>query len=235
MRIRHGPARGMKWITGSSIHGCWLGTYELAKQIALQRFVKPGMVVYDIGAQAGFYTLFFSRLVGEAGRVYAFEPCPYEAHFLVNHVRINELANVRIVQAAVGERTGLVGMTIDRGMTQNQICNRSESVLAVPAVTLDRSGLEPPDLIKMDVEGAESLVLKGARDTLCNARPVVFIALHGPEQRAECVGILRSSGYGIYSLKGQPLDKASPTDEIYGLLTQPTVGKVARSEGPIEI
>lgn len=216
MRIRHGPARGMKWITGSSIHGCWLGTYELAKQIALQRFVKSGMVVYDIGAQAGFYTLFFSRLVGEAGRVYAFEPCPYEAHFLVDHVRINELANVRIVQAAVGERTGLVGMTIDRGLTQNQICNHSDSVLTAPTVTLDHSGLEPPDLIKIDVEGAESAVLKGARDTLCKARPVVFIALHGPEQRAACVEALRGSGYGVYNLEGQPVDQAAVIDDIYG-------------------
>lgn len=56
VRIRRGPAQGMKWIVGSSNHGCWLGTYELEKQLALQRAVRQGMVVYDIGAQAGFYT-----------------------------------------------------------------------------------------------------------------------------------------------------------------------------------
>jgi hypothetical protein len=64
--ILTGPAKGQKWIVGSSNHGCWLGTYELEKQAVLERFVKPGMTVYDIGAQAGFYSLFFSRLVGGA-------------------------------------------------------------------------------------------------------------------------------------------------------------------------
>ena len=58
--IRLGPAQDMKWIIGSGHHGCWLGSYELDKQCALEHFVNTGMVVYDIGAQAGFYTLFFS-------------------------------------------------------------------------------------------------------------------------------------------------------------------------------
>src|SRR4051794_37935389 len=97
MRIRRGPARGMKWIAGSSIHGCWLGTYELEKQQVLERFVRPGMTVYDIGANAGFYTLFFSSLVGDTGRVFAFEPCPYAARFLIDHVQMNGLSNVRVI------------------------------------------------------------------------------------------------------------------------------------------
>jgi len=228
MRIRRGPARGMKWITGSSIHGCWLGTYEFDKQTALLRFVKPGMVVYDIGRRPDF-TRYSSQARRESGRVYAFEPCPYEAHFLVDHVRINELANVRIVQAAVGERTGLVGMTIDRGLTQNQICNHSNSVLTVPAVTLDRSGLEPPDLIKMDVEGAESAVLKGAQATLHDARPVVCSASRAWATRRVC-RILRASEYDIYSLKGQPMDQAAAIVEIYGFPAEPALAKVMRGD-----
>ncbi len=69
VRIRRGPAKGLRWIVGSSTHGCWLGTYEMDKQRALSQFVKPGMTVYDIGAQAGFYTLAFARQVADAGRV----------------------------------------------------------------------------------------------------------------------------------------------------------------------
>jgi len=117
MNIRRGPTRRMKWIAGSAIHGCWLGTYQLDKQVALQRFVQPGLTVYDIGPQAGFYTLLFSRLVGDRGRVFAFEPCPYEARFLVDHVRMNKLANVRVILAAVADQAGLVAMSTDRGMT----------------------------------------------------------------------------------------------------------------------
>jgi protein-L-isoaspartate O-methyltransferase len=102
MHIRHGPARGMRWISGSATHGCWLGTYELAKQALVARLVRPGMTVYDIGAQAGFYTLIFSRLVGPSGHVIAFEPCVSELGYLLAHVKLNALTNIRVVQAAVG-------------------------------------------------------------------------------------------------------------------------------------
>src|SRR5580698_11236472 len=73
-RIRKGPNKGFKWVAGSSVHSCWLGTYELRKQYQLERRIRPGMTVYDIGANAGFYTLLFSRLVGATRTVYAFEP-----------------------------------------------------------------------------------------------------------------------------------------------------------------
>jgi FkbM family methyltransferase len=219
MRIRRGPARGMKWIAGSSIHGCWLGTYELEKQAALQRFVRSGMTIYDIGAQAGFYTLFFSRLTGEGGRVFAFEPCPYETRFLVDHVRMNSLTNVKIIQAAVGDRTRFVGISTDRGSCQNQICDDSSTALMVPCVDLDSLDLPPSDLIKIDVEGTESAVLEGAQRILREARPVVFVALHSNEQRRKCAAILRVAGYTICDLQGQPVKGVPETDEIYAVPT----------------
>ncbi len=74
IRIRTGANRGLIWIVGSSIHQCWLGIYEAEKQKALSREVKQGMVVWDIGANVGFYTLAFARAVGGKGCVIAFEP-----------------------------------------------------------------------------------------------------------------------------------------------------------------
>ena len=62
------------------------------------------MTVYDVGAQAGFYTLMVSRIVGDSGQVFAFEPSVREARYLIEHVRLNQLRNVRIVQAAVGSQ-----------------------------------------------------------------------------------------------------------------------------------
>ena len=72
--ILQGALRGKKWTVGSSTHGCWLGSFEYEKQKALQCAIKTGQVVYDIGANVGFYSLFASVLVGEAGHVYSFEP-----------------------------------------------------------------------------------------------------------------------------------------------------------------
>src|SRR5690348_7048474 len=74
--VRGGVNAGMKWRVGAHTHGCWLGTYEKSKQQAVVRLVRAGMNVVDIGANAGFYTLAFSRLAGPGGRVWAFEPLP---------------------------------------------------------------------------------------------------------------------------------------------------------------
>jgi FkbM family methyltransferase len=217
LHIRGGPARGMKWIAGSSINGCWLGSYELEKQKALLRFVKPGMTVYDVGAQAGFYTLFSSRIVGKTGRVFAFEPYPHCARFLVDHVRMNGLSNVRVLQIAVGERNGFIGMTVDHGLMENKVHDSSGSILMVAVVTIDDCGLSTPDIIKLDVEGAEHKVLQGAQMVLRETRPILFIALHGSAQRELCSTFLSKAGYAIYELGGARLHEPVAVDEIYAL------------------
>ena len=217
LRIRRGPAKGLKWTSGSCNHGCWLGTYELSKQDALLRFVKPGMTIYDIGAQAGFYTLFFSRLVGSEGLVYSFEPSAVAVQALLFHVNSNGLKNVRIVQAAVAERPGLCTFTFDRGATQNMLVSEYDTGLLVPTVSLDDMRITPPSLIKMDVEGAESGVLAGARRVIERYRPILFIALHGEVQHQACRTVLNAVGYRIYDLAGGEIRGPIETDEVYAL------------------
>jgi len=175
------------------------------------------MTVYDIGAQAGFYTLFFSQLVGDSGQCFAFEPCPYESRFLADHVRMNRLTNVRVIQAAVAERTGFVGISTDRGCCQNQICDDAKTALMVPCVDLDSLEVPSPDLIKIDVEGAESDVLGGASRTLREKRPVVFVALHSDKQSTKCTALLKAAGYAVYDLKGQSVNGVPSGDEIYAV------------------
>ncbi|MGO9059420.1 MAG: FkbM family methyltransferase [Candidatus Binataceae bacterium] len=217
MTIRRGPALGMKWIAGSANHGCWLGTYELRKQRALERLVKPGTRVYDVGAQAGYYTLVLSGLVGSRGMVYAFEPCPYETRFLLDHVRLNNLRNVRVVQSAMSDHSGLSGFTTSRVQTQNSLSPAEDTIFLVTTTRLDDLAVPPPDLIKMDVEGAESAVLRGARNTLSRHRPVVFVALHGAEQLKQCFELLRQANYGIYNLEGKAMARETCEDEIIAL------------------
>jgi len=225
--ILRGPAKGQKWIVGSSNHGCWLGTYELEKQTTLVRFVKLGMTVYDVGAQAGFYTLFFSRLVG-GGQVYAFEPLPENLRYLLAHIAMNRLSNVKVVQVALADKTGLAGFTVDRGKSQNALVRLGDSPLVVATMSLDElveeHGFPPPNLIKLDVEGAEASILEGARLTLERHRPVVFVALHGREQATRCLRLLEQLQYECRSLDGRRVAQDDGVDKIYAVPEEATGG-----------
>jgi FkbM family methyltransferase len=221
--IRNGPARGLKWIVGSSNHGCWLGTFELESQRVFESIVRPGVTVYDVGANAGFFTLFFSRLTGPRGRVIAFEPCPYEMRYLLEHLRMNALENVLAFEVAVTDQTGLSGFSYGRARSQNTLVSSTESSLQVATVTLDAfaEGMPPPDFIKIDVEGAEASVLRGAAELLRKRRPALFLELHGDDQVHmqwhTCVDQLRSANYEIYDLSGRTINGKLDQFRIYAL------------------
>jgi len=210
----------MKWIAGSSIHSCWLGWYELDKQVAIKPYIKPGMTVFDIGANAGFYTLAFSRLVGAQGRVWAFEPLAENVSNLIKHIRLNNLSNTTLVQAVVAGSSGIVGFDTEGKLTG---AISEEEFYKVPTVALDNlveSNAAPvPDVIKIDVEGAESMVLEGARSLLQQKRPILFLALHGDEETSRCLRILRFLRYKVFFLDGTPLDVTTSRndEEIYAV------------------
>jgi len=203
-----GINKGAAWICGSSIHGCWLGTYEPEMQRLMEKIVRPGMRIWDIGANAGFYTLAFSRLVGGAGRVYAFEPLAGNAKNLLAHVRLNELRNVTVVQTALSAATGLAGFHVAPSNSMGHVAAAENSYL-VPTVTVDGFLAERPearpDLIKVDVEGAESSLLAGGLQFLTHAAPEIVLAVHGPEQGRICADLLASLGYSLFHPDGAPV------------------------------
>jgi FkbM family methyltransferase len=178
------------------------------------------MVVWDVGANAGFYTLALSRLVGNGGRVYAFEPLAENVDNILKHVELNDLSSVIVVQAALGERDGLVGFETARLNSMGRISEQEGSYL-VPAFTVDAFVAQHPDarpdLLKIDVEGAESGLLRGATQFLRKAAPDIVLALHGETQSRQCFELLTELGYTLYRLDGSPMPATSPgeRDEIY--------------------
>ncbi len=219
--VLSGLNRGMKWTAGSGIHSLWLGSYEIDNQAALAPFVTPGMTVYDVGAHAGFYTLAFSRLVGETGHVYAFEPLPENANNLLRHISLNRLCNVSVLPVSVSDRDGISGFEIAPSNSMGAI-SQNEALLRIPTVSLDNlisdHGLPEPDLIKMDVEGAESSVLEGARTLLGKKKAVWFIELHSDEQKRQCLETLADAGYRVFLMDGSPASQATRDfGEIYAV------------------
>jgi FkbM family methyltransferase len=216
--ILQGPLKGKRWISGSGNNGCWLGTYELPKQLAMLRFIRAGMVCYDVGANVGFYTLFFSHLVGAGGKVLAFEPFPRNVALLRRHIELNRCANVTVFDAAIGDREGTTLFEEAPSASMGRVSDHGR--LAVECRRLDRivsEGFSPPDLIKIDVEGAESTVLAGAVEILQKYAPIIFLATHGREQHHKCAAILNQHAYWVGGATGEAADQS---DELLAVPTR---------------
>jgi len=201
--VLSGPMRGMRWVVGSMPHGAWLGTLERGKLSHFINRLRAGMTVWDIGANVGLYTLPSAHAAGSTVRVYAFEPLPRNLEYLRQHVLLNHLINVLIVPSAVGDAMGVLQMAEGDSPSEFHVDPRGD--ITVPAIALDdwraETGSPPPDLVKIDVEGAEDAVLHGGARTFSEYRPPIYLALHGERQRQECGVLLSHWGYRVVSLE----------------------------------
>jgi FkbM family methyltransferase len=200
--VQKGPAKGLllevdpRWQ-----HTAWDGSYEPEAMEAYVKCVKPGMLVLDIGGGFGFYALLAARA---GANVIAFEPDPGNARSLADHITINHLEKrVRIVHQAVYSHTGHVTMAASEAAS----AHRNSSVRAngdsttfgfeVACTTLDDylgSDMEP-GMVKMDVEGAESHVLRGADRTIRAFRPILLCEIHDGENATFAQDWLRERDY----------------------------------------
>ena len=196
--IMSGRARGFKWIVGASIHGCWLGIYERTKQERFCTARRPDDFVYELGAQAGFYSLLASRLVGPQGTVYSFEPLPHNVHFLKEHVALNGATNIKILELAVSSTNGTGFFEDGAGPLQGGLSERGTREVRVASLDalFAEERLRPPNLLKIDIEGGGLQACLGARNLLAAHRPSIFLAIDAPSDY-ECCDFLRTLGYRI--------------------------------------
>ena len=208
--IMQGRLRGKKWIVGSSNHGCWLGSYEYDKRRVFERIVTPGSVVFDVGAHVGYYTLLAAVLVGPSGKVVAFEPVPDNLRFLKEHLRLNHIANVTVIEGAVSDHSGEMFFAEGGNRSEGHIA--AQGKLRVKVFSLDNlvsdDALPLPAYIKIDVEGAEVMVLTGARNLIERARPTIFLATHTRVLHQQCCDVLRSMGYELRPLGTDSIEQA---------------------------
>lgn len=159
-----------------------------AELIYLERFLRSDDVFIDVGANLGLYSLVASRLVGPSGRVLAIEPFKTTFARLERNVGLNGAINVTAVHAGISDQNETVTLTmheddsrisLHRAGTAADNCADGESV---EAYTLDRvlsdHGFERVDFIKVDVEGAEELVLRGAAQSLRQWRPMILFEIN---------------------------------------------------------
>jgi FkbM family methyltransferase len=178
---------GAWWLAQKSAldHELMHGTFEQAEMRFVQKFLRKGMTVVDVGAHHGLYTLLASKTVGRRGRVIAFEPSGRERRRLLRHLRVNACWNVDVEACALGDEVGeadlfVVGGWLDwcNSLRPPAVSERTETI-RVGVERLDdvlwRRAIEAVDFIKLDAEGAELSVLEGARELLRGpSRPVIL-------------------------------------------------------------
>ena len=206
--ILTGPNRGFLWIKGSGVNSMWLGIYEKEKQSAIKKFTKKGMICYDIGAHAGFYTLLFSRLTGEGGFVYAFEPLQINLIYLQRHLELNRVKNVEVIPCAVSEKEGTGYLNFFDDTFTAKLGDHGKIKVKIISIDkeVNRSKILPPNIIKIDAEGHELAIIKGSKETLKNHKPIIFIALDNINTKIQILDILKQLGYKIYDLKMREIE-----------------------------
>jgi FkbM family methyltransferase len=186
-RIQRGLGQGLRFNGANSAVGFLLGTHDPEVQFVLNRLLRPGMTVYDIGANVGFTAMLAAKCVAPMGRVLCFEPLAANAEQIRHNAQLNRFDCVEIRQTALGAADGEAEFFVSESPTWGRLAGTESAplqsgVIRVPVRSLDslaaNDGLPPPHFIKMDVEGAEAGVIAGARALLAVAQPIMVIELH---------------------------------------------------------
>ena len=230
---------GPFYLRARSNRSFWLRdpyTHEGFPLGALKRLIPPGGVVYDVGANIGLY----ARLIAsefKAARVVCFEPMTKNRKLLQANIQVSVLRDrIQVIPCALSDRDGEEALQIDDIMSGTAVLDRvtagkpsnGRSQYGLPAVTetvrvarLDAlvkvDHLPKPDVIKIDIEGAEALMLKGAEETLKSARPDLVVELHGTRAARDVFQVLQRLGYACFG------DVRRGETHVYGEIDQSTI------------
>lgn len=195
-----------------------LGCYEQFELRVFDTFLTPGGVVYDVGANIGLYTAIAAQRVGPGGTVIAIEPDANNCRFIAQTVALNDFNNVRVLQQAVGNRTGEAQLHLcpDNKADHRVYANGARSERLTVPVQMARlddliaaEHLPLPELMKIDIQGAEQLAIEGMRETLQRQRDLVIFIEFWPWGVRQCGGDaatmlreVRDQGFRVYELDG---------------------------------
>jgi len=198
--------------------------YEMATTKLFRQIIKPGMVVVDIGANIGYFTLLAAELVGSSGRVLAFEPESENYSLLQTNIQLNTFSNIRPIEAAVSNESGSTQLflsAMDNGShsiygAAARGVSGSRSVATTTLDTyLEMEGWPNVDLVKIDVEGAETKVLDGMQ-SLCDRSHDLNLIIE------YCPALIRAAGdnpSGLLEKLGSMNLNVQFVDEESGVLT----------------
>lgn len=169
------------------------GGHESWMQEILYQVLEPGASFCDVGAHIGFFSLGAARVVGKSGEVVALEPDPRNHGRLVRNVERSEMCNLRALNVAAWSSPGEKRARLDALLSS------------------------PPDVVKVDVDGAETEVLRGAGPILRSGRSTWLVKAHGAQRLRQVAALLSQSGYAPRVVR----EEAAPGQETYLIVARP--------------
>jgi FkbM family methyltransferase len=198
----------------------------------LYPLIREGATVFDVGSNIGETALHFAKISGQNGRVIGFEPVPETYRKCALNLSLNNFSNLKVENIAISDKREVLyfdpatynnsgGIFMKKGAT--------DTTMSVDAMTLDEycliNGIEKLDFIKVDVEGFELNVLKGAAIVLEKLRPVLYVEINNHNlsrqnaSAAEVIGLLKNAGYLIQRCGGG--DVLTGPDSHFDIIARP--------------
>ena len=174
----------------------------------LRTYIKPGMKVIDIGANYGTYTLTMAKIIGDTGRLWAFEPASATAECLDQSIKNNNFKNIKLIRAGLSNKAGKAKLFLSTNSELNSMTKDAGQVAGsetIKLLTLDSClndyKWQSIDFIKLDAEGEESNILKKGKNTLGSLSPLIMFELkHGNTVNQPLVSKFNELGYDCYRL-----------------------------------
>ena len=184
-------------------HACWDRMFKEERD-KIEKYIKKGDTVIDVGGNMGFFVLILNNLMNDSGKIYSFEPSGRLSKKLSSTVKINNLKNVEIINLALGEQEGATSLYFNpkqSGLSSIVTQDKNDFIVEeIKITTLDKFSnniSERISFIKIDTEGYEPQVLRGAKETIKKHKPTIYLELGGDhfESSIESLKILKEFGY----------------------------------------
>jgi len=198
-----------------------LGVYEYWKTRLFFNKIIEGMTIIDVGVNKGYFSLLFAKLMNGKGKVLSFEPEPINCLWFKKSIQANKYQCIKLFQLALSDKEGNISFYRGKKSGWGSLFPSKymkDEVITVKTRKLDSvlkdEGITKVDIMKIDVEGADILVLKGAEKTLkkCNLQLVMDVDVKSVEKRNKLFDFLESCGFKIFSI-GKELTPIKKIDE----------------------
>lgn len=199
--IQRGPLKNKKWIKGSHNVSILLGIYESKQTQVFIKFAQNTNTFWDLGCHAGYYSLLYNS-ASPTGKIFAFEPLQETVNIYKRHMSLNKINNSIVFPVAVSDNNGFFKFKKTSSSVAGKLDDFGEITVKVIKLSefVSEQNITDPDIIKMDIEGAEVVVLNDLKLLLKRKMPSLFISTHGAKLHHDSIALLEEIGYHLSPL-----------------------------------